>query len=153
MHQRGEAHVALHLLCPSCGAENRVPQERLGDRPKCGKCASALFPKDPFELSGAALERHLAKDAVPLLVDCWAEWCGPCKTMAPQFAAATPQLAPSVRLAKLDTDANAAVASRLGIRSIPTLILFANGRELARMSGVMDARRIVQWAHDHLQRA
>lgn len=145
--------MPLHLVCPRCDAENRIPQERLGDQPKCGKCGAALFPDHPFELSGAGLERHLAKDGVPMLVDCWAAWCGPCKMMAPQFEAAAAALAPAARLAKLDTDANAQIAGRLGIRSIPTLILFAQGRELARTSGVLDARRIVQWTRDQLQRA
>lgn len=139
----------IHLVCPHCQAVNRVPAERLDQRGQCGKCHQPLWPDRPLTLDDAGLQRYLQREELPLLVDFWAAWCGPCRMMAPAFEAAAAQLAPRVRLAKLDTEASA-LAGQLGIRSIPTLILFRGGREIARQAGAMGQDAIVRWAQQQL---
>jgi thioredoxin 2 len=140
----------LQAVCPHCNAINRVAATRLGDAPKCGQCHAPLFTAHPVELTAASFRRHLQHSGIPLLVDFWAPWCGPCKAMAPQFAQAAGTLEPRVRLAKVNTDSEQSLAGEFQIRSIPTMILFQGGRELARQSGSLGASQIVGWAQSRL---
>ncbi|MDF1607407.1 thioredoxin TrxC [Hoeflea sp. YIM 152468] len=141
----------LHIVCPACQAKNRVPATRLDARPTCGACKAALFPGVPFELDEAKLAKHLEGDDVPLLVDFWAPWCAPCRSMAPMFAQAAAQMSPNVRFAKLDTEQHQNVGARFQIRGIPLIILFDKGREVARQAGAMDAGQIVNWVSQHVK--
>lgn len=137
---------SLHVVCPACDAVNRVPSERLGPGAKCGKCRTALFTGRPIELDERRFARHLERSDLPLLVDFWAPWCGPCRMMAPAFEAAASRLEPRLRLLKVNTEEAQGLAARLGIRSIPTLALFRAGAEVARTAGAMDTGGIVAWA-------
>ena len=140
----------MQLACPHCGAMNRLPRERLGQSPNCGRCHRALFIGKPVALTEADFEQHALRGDLPVLVDFWAPWCGPCLAMAPQFEAAASLLEPQVRLAKIDTQAHPGSGARYGIRAIPTLVLFAGGREAARHSGAMGSGQIVAWVRAHL---
>ena len=136
------------IVCTACSAVNRVPPEKPADAARCGKCGAPLFSGHPVELSAASFERHITRNSIPVVVDFWAEWCGPCKMMAPEFRKAALAMEPNVRFAKLDTEAAPGPAAMHGIRSIPTMILFRNGQEVARQSGAMPAGQIVQWIRD-----
>ena len=140
---------STHLVCPSCSATNRIPAGRLGQGPKCGKCGQQIFTGRPTALTDASFQKHIEKNDIPVVVDFWADWCGPCKMMAPQFEQAATELEPEVRLAKVDTEAAQGTAARFSIRSIPTLVLFRGGREIARQPGAMGAADIVRWVRAH----
>ena len=143
----------LHVVCPHCDAINRVPLARLGEHGRCGECHRELFEGRPAALDTARFERHLAKSGVPLLVDLWAPWCGPCRTMALEFERAAALLEPRLRLVKVNIDEEPAVAQRFQVRSIPMLVLAFQGRELARAAGARSAPQIVEWAQAELSRA
>ncbi|MFN3751786.1 MAG: thioredoxin TrxC [Thiobacillus sp.] len=139
-----------HIVCPHCHAVNRVPADRLAQAPKCGQCHQPLFSGHPVALTAATFGKHIQRSDIPVLVDFWAPWCGPCKMMAPQFEQAARLLEPRVRLAKVDTEAEQQLGAQFAIRSIPTLALFAGGREIARQPGAMGAQEIVRWVQAQL---
>jgi len=141
---------SLHLVCPHCHAINRLPTARLGQAPSCGQCHRPVFDAHPVELTQATFAKHLSRNDIPVLVDFWAPWCGPCKMMAPQFAQAAQLLEPQVRLAKVNTEAEQGLGAQYAIRSIPTLALFRGGREIARQPGAMGAQDIVRWVRAQL---
>ncbi len=140
----------LNVVCPHCDTANRVPQHRLSDGPTCGRCHKPLFTGTPLSLTQAAFKSHLNRNDIPLVVDFWAPWCGPCQTMAPAFASAAEVLEPRVRLAKVDTEKEPGIGAQFQIRSIPTLICFQSGKEVARQAGAMRAPDIVRWVESHL---
>ncbi|MCG8380713.1 MAG: thioredoxin TrxC [Gammaproteobacteria bacterium] len=138
-----------HLVCTHCQATNRIPTERLNDAPKCGKCHAYLFTGQPIELTSTNFQNYMANNDIPILVDFWAPWCGPCKMMAPYFAEAAKQLEPHIRLAKINTEDEQQLGAKHHIRSIPTLILFGGGYEIARHAGAMGTVDIIRWVQSH----
>jgi len=143
----------IHVVCPQCDAVNRLAPGRLVDAPVCGKCAQSLFGGRPLDVDSVRFDKHVARNDIPVLVDFWAEWCGPCKMMAPHYAQAAQRLEPRVRLLKVDTERSQDLAARYAIRSIPTLALFRGGREVARQSGAMDAGRLAAWVEAQVGRS
>lgn len=135
------------VICPQCQTQNRVPSDRLADKSMCGNCRENLFLGKPIDLNLAAFDRHINRSDIPLVVDFWAAWCGPCKMMAPQFEQAAKQLEPNVRLGKVNTETEQELAARFSIRSIPTLKIFHHGKEIASQAGAMDANNIVRWVN------
>lgn len=141
--------MSLHIVCPHCHATNRVPADRLGASPQCGACHQPLFTTQPIELTESHFNRHIAHNDIPVLVDFWAPWCGPCRMMAPVFARAATLLEPKMRLVKVNTEEEQGLAAHYSIRSIPALVLFKGGREIARQSGAMSEQDLVRWAQTY----
>jgi thioredoxin 2 len=141
----------LHVVCPHCHTTNRVGRADLASEPDCGSCHRPLFTGHPAALDEAAFQRHLQRSQIPLLVDFWAPWCGPCRAMAPAFEQAARQLEPRVRVAKVNTDEAQTLGAQLRIRSIPTLALFVDGKEVARQAGAMGAADILRWTEAQLK--
>jgi thioredoxin 2 len=141
------------IVCGHCGQTNRLPAERAMTGARCGSCHRPIFNGHPIEVDEAGFDRHLARSSVPLLVDVWAPWCGPCRSMAPMFERAAKELEPKVRLLKLNADTAPSVSSRLGISGIPTLLLMQGGREISRIAGAMDTPGIVAWTMAGLARS
>ena len=138
------------IVCSSCGAKNRVPEEKLSTHPSCGKCHQSLLSQQPIELNEQNFSNFISNTDLPVLIDLWAEWCGPCKMMAPHFAQVATQN-PYVIFAKIDTEANPRLSAAFNVRSIPTLVLMNKTTEIARMSGALRAPELQQWLEQHLK--
>ncbi len=151
--ENAEATGAPHVVCPACGAVNRLPASRPAELGKCGKCHQGLFIGAPVDVDEAGFALHVGRNDIPVLVDIWAPWCGPCRTMSPQFARAASVLEPGVRLLKLNADNAPNVSAQLGVRGIPSMFLFRGGKVAGNVSGAMDAGAIVNWVRERLRAA
>ena len=140
----------LRIVCAECHGLVGVPADRLADGPRCPKCHIPLFGGHPIELNDQTFDQHVAKSDVPVVVDFWAPWCAPCRMMAPAFAETASRMEPAARFAKLNTDEAQQVAARYGIRSIPTLIVFKGGREVARQPGAKASTQLMRWVADNI---
>jgi thioredoxin 2 len=142
--------MPLHIVCPHCFVTNRMPAARLTDRPTCGKCKQPLFTAQALELDAAHFDQLISATDIPVVIDFWAPWCGPCRTMAPHFTAAAGALEPRVRCVKVNSDEAQVIAQRFNIRSIPTLVLLSRGVEIARQSGAMPREALISWINGHI---
>ncbi len=140
----------MQLVCPHCAAINRLPEQKPALAAKCGKCAKHLFSHSALSVTQSQFDRHLQKSDIPLVVDFWADWCGPCKMMAPAFQKAAAELEPRARLLKVNTEQEQGLSARYAIRSIPTLMVFSAGQEVARMSGALDLGNLLSWINNHI---
>ena len=139
-----------HVVCPVCSSVNRVPEEKLGYGALCGKCKNRLFSGQPVELTQDTFARHIERNDIPVVVDFWAPWCGPCRMMAPVFSQAASQLEPNARLAKVNTEQERNLAARFAIRSVPTVAIFKQGQEVIRQPGAMDMANLLNWVRSHI---
>lgn len=138
------------IMCPNCGGLNRVADEKLQQNPQCGKCQASLFSGKPIEMTGVQFQRAMQKTDLPMVVDFWAPWCGPCQGFAPVFQQAAMSFEPRARFVKINTEIEQQLGAQLGIRSIPTLAIFKKGQEVTRISGAMDLGQFTQWLNQHL---
>lgn len=143
-------HELIYIVCPQCDITNRVPRARLDENPKCGRCKQSLFNAHPIELTKANFKKHLVNSSIPVVIDFWAPWCGPCRMMSPIFEQASAQLEPKVRLAKLNTEQEQMIAAQFGIQSIPTTVIFVGGKEVARQSAAVDLSSLIRWVQSHI---
>ena len=139
-----------HIVCPYCDGTNRIPSDKTPNEAKCGRCKKSILDTTPIELSTKNIDQHIKKNDIPVIIDFWAPWCGPCKMMAPNFEQASRNFRARVRFAKVNTEEQQSIAGHFNIRSIPTLILFKDGKEIDRVSGALDANQLTQWINSKI---